>query len=234
MSENDNSSDKEISSPSDTQIKKALRTERFLKIGVALMGVATVGVISLFVYNYISARTGEPKSYYEFQLDTLEFWQDVVKKNPKDSTSHTNLGFAYARMGRNGRAIAEYKTAIKLDSKNADAYLHLSRLYVKIGQKDNAISHLTKAAKYAPQRARALAYFTLGEIYEEKNDLDRAFDYYMKSAKDEPLMWNAHFKLGQFYERDGDKESALAEYKEAEKFNPENQKIKESIERLSK
>ena len=235
MSKNDTPS-KEVtaSGAREAELQQVAKRESRLKLGLVIIAVALLGIISLFVYNYIQARTGRPKSTYEFQLNTLKAFQDAVNKNPKDAVAHTNLGYAYAQMGKNGRAIGEFKKAVKYDSKNADAHLLLGRLYIKISQEDNAIPHLKEAAKQAPEKGKALAYFTLGEIYEEKKDLERAFDYYTKSSEDEPLMWNAHFKLGQFYERDDKKEQALAEYKEAEKYNPNNSEIKQAIERVSK
>ncbi|MFQ5574070.1 MAG: tetratricopeptide repeat protein [Terriglobia bacterium] len=209
------------------------RRERLLKWGVAFVGVGLVAVVAVFVFNYIAARTGSPRSAYEFQLDKVDFWKAAVKKDPKSSSAHTNLGFIYLQIGREGKAIEEFKAAIKYDKKNADPYLQLGRYYFDKGEKDEAVPYLKNAAKYAPERAKSFALFKLGEIYEEKKDKDKAFDYYMRSSKDEPLMWNAHYKLGRFYEKDGKTDLALAEYNEAAKFNPNNTDIQRALERLA-
>ncbi|MFQ5574207.1 MAG: tetratricopeptide repeat protein [Terriglobia bacterium] len=215
-------------------LEEIARRERLLKIGLITVGIALVAVIAFLLFSFVAARTGRPGSIYEFQLDRVNFWEKTVREDPGSSSNHTNLGLAYLKIGRDQRAIAEFKSAIKYDRENADPYMHLGRYYFDRGQNERAIPFFTNAARHSPGRSRSYSLFKLGEIYEEEQDNEKALDFFLKASREEPLMWNAHYKIGAIYEKIGKNDLALAEYEEAARFNPENRDVQKAIERLTR
>lgn len=101
-------------------------------------------------------------------------------------------------------------------SNTANYYAGLT--YLRLGQKEEALEYLLKFKKkedilwYACQA-------TIGDLYDEQGDEDKAISYYEKAVKGQDPYFTpiALFKLGQMYERKGDWSKALAAYETIEK-----------------
>lgn len=210
---------------------KGIQAERWLKVGIFFLGIAIVISLGVFIYKYFAVQSAPPRTYFDFQL---RIWQQVVEKDPKNALGHANLGFVYLQMKKYDQAIDAFKTALKYDPKNVTALYNLGITNYELGKKKLAIENLKAAAEAAPAGNKFLAYYKLGEIYQEQKKYPQAIEVYQKSIQDDPTMWNSHFKLGQLYEKTKQKDLALEEFKKASVFNPNSTEIKKAIERLSK
>jgi tetratricopeptide (TPR) repeat protein len=96
-----------------------------------------------------------------------------------------------------------YKQAIRLDPKNADAQVNLGRLYQLRGNLKYAKRHYELALVARP--GHQLAYYNLGTVFDELDEVQQASDYYQK-AQGIP---DAHYNLARICELKGDEVSAL-------------------------
>ena len=209
--------------------KKKMKTENLLKLLIVFVVVVTFVGSGFLIYQYFGRLNSPPRTYVDYQL---RFWNEVLKSKPDDPGALTNVGFVYLEADQEKRAEEYFIKALKNDPKYVPALYNLGVYYKKSDKIKKATDNLKNAAKYAEDGNKYLAYFTLGEIYQDQEKLDEAIDYYLKSIEDEDQIWNSHHKLGGIYEAKGENGKALEHYKEAIKFNPENTELREAIERL--
>lgn len=88
-------------------------------------------------------------------------------------------------------------------------------------QTENAIAHFAVATDHLDGRARQLAFFKLGEVYEKSDEPDKALQAYeallgiQTEESNHYLVLLALLKLGSTAEKDGDTEAARSRYAEA-------------------
>jgi tetratricopeptide (TPR) repeat protein len=80
------------------------------------------------------------------------------------------------------------------DPLSSEEHLKLGMAYEKDREFDNAISEYKTAAKRLP-----IAYFYLGNVYFQKNELDQAERYYKKAIRKEPYNADAYNNLAWLY-----------------------------------
>jgi len=74
-----------------------------------------------------------------------------VRSEPDLWEAHFNLGLAYAQMaGREGDAIAEYRTALRLKPDSALAHFHLGNTFHKMGRLAEAIAEYQASLSIDP------------------------------------------------------------------------------------
>ena len=96
------------------------------------------------IYSYM----GQPEqaaAYYDLARVEQE---ELVENNPDDYVAHSNLGIAYAGLGRREEAIREGKLAVEINPLSKDALygpmliLNLAEIYTLLGEQDAAIDQL--------------------------------------------------------------------------------------------
>ena len=213
------------------QINKARRTKKeSLLAFLALLLIILIGAAAvLLIYRYVEQRNEPPKTYYDFQLQR---WRAVLKQKPKDPGVHTNIGYIYLKMGKDSRALSYFNRALELEPKYVPALYNKGMHLKDTGDKEQAIIYLKKAAKNAVVENKYLALFSLGEIYRDNKEYDRALTYFIQAKEDNALIWNVYEELGRLYERKGNDGEALTNYETALKFNPDNESLKNKVEEL--
>ena len=161
------------------------------KIGPISISVLTIFMLSLAVCNG-HAQTTEDESmkkgvdlvrHDKFDEAIAEF-NNVISVNPKLTSAHYNLGFAYDKKGDLDKAILNFSKAIELDPTLVDAYYNRGSDYYKKGSFDNAIADYNKVIELSPDSADA--YYGLGLAYAQKGDLNKAIGEYTKAIKARP------------------------------------------------
>ena len=122
---------------------------------------------------------GSSKEYDHRRL--LEYYDEVIKSNPDDSTAYFHRGNAQAALRNLPTAIADYTQAIKLNPQYAEAYNNRGFSYVLLKKEtySNAIKDWTEAIRLKPQdakiyHARGLAKKTLGDEAGAREDFAKA------------------------------------------------------------
>jgi Tfp pilus assembly protein PilF len=105
-----------------------------------------------------------------------------------------------------------YKTAIEYDENYTEAHFNLCGLYLQQKKYDDAIAHCQKAAADRLYKSKDRALTTIGVIYFNKGDLDRAEEYFEQSLKVNPALVYTHNELGKLYVAQGKLADAVEEF----------------------
>ncbi|MCX5678944.1 MAG: tetratricopeptide repeat protein [Candidatus Omnitrophica bacterium] len=161
------------------------------RAGTAISRVLIIVMLSLVVCNSY-AQTAEEEAlkkgvdlirHDKFDEAIAEF-NNVITVNPKSTSAHYNLGFAYDKKGDLDKAILSFSKAVEIDPTLADAYYNRGFAYYKKGAFDNAITDYNKVIEISPSSADA--YYGLGLVYSHKGDLNKAIVNYTKAIEIRP------------------------------------------------
>ena len=108
----------------------------------------------------------------------------AIRFDPRDSSSHYNLGLVHEQLGDRELAVVDYGAAIELDQKNVDAFQNRGLIYLDTGQFNQAISDFTQVYELAPTNVTNLA--NRGVAYAWKNDRIRAEQDFAAVRKSDP------------------------------------------------
>lgn len=107
--------------------------------------------------------------------------------------AHMRIGSVYATKGFTTKAIARYKTALKLrDAQKAytpaaNSCIALSNAYTELGKSDSTFYFLYEALRYNQLsknwQAIADTYLALGNAHEQYGNADKALSYYLKTEQ---------------------------------------------------
>jgi len=221
----------EVSKISESGSQSMRRLEKRLRLAVYIIAVVVTITGALGILRIFQVRNAPPRNYFAYQLG---IWRTMAAKNPKNPAFQQNIGSIYQRMGEDSRAFNYYKRALAINPKFVPSLYSVGLYYKKKGNIKEAISYLNQAGTLGAKGNKALAYFTLGDIYKDKKQIKRALKYYKLSLKDARDNWNTFYRLGQVYEQLGKKDMALKNYRTAAKFNPENVGLEKKIKELSR
>ena len=126
----------------------------------------------------------------------IQAYQALLKTHPERIDARSNLGAAFARLGRYEDAIEEYQKALQFDPENSAIRFNLGLAHYKAAQFSKAAAELVKVVADQPDNANPVlvladCYLSLGE-YKNVVDLlapreaafknDRAFLYLLGTA----------------------------------------------------
>jgi tetratricopeptide (TPR) repeat protein len=161
---------------------------------------------------------------YSFSINgqnqkALEFFQEAIATDPKNTTAWNGLGYCHVGMNNPADAIKAYQQAIKTNPDDETLYFILGNYYVKLGQLQQAIKTFLRAIKLKPDFEEAhfklgVAYTKLGRLVEGKN----AFETVIRLNPDAAP---AHFNAGIAYAQLGRYPHALRANQEVLRIDPE-------------
>ncbi len=97
---------------------------------------------------WIYSLMGQPEQAAAYYDSSRVTYEERVEKDPDDYAAHSNLGIAYAGLGRREDAIREGKRAVEILPLSLDALwgtgriLALAKIYTLLGEHDAAIDQL--------------------------------------------------------------------------------------------
>jgi tetratricopeptide (TPR) repeat protein len=115
-----------------------------------------------------------------------------VAQAPDDANRHFTLGLAQSEQDV-AQAIASFRGALELDPRHSLARYNLALVLKRADRVPEAIATLQRALEIEP---RAEAHYTLGVIYWQQGDLDRAASALGAAVAAEPRYAEAHYTLG--------------------------------------
>lgn len=114
-----------------------------------------------------------------------------IKNNPHDSILHMNLADCYLLIGKIENSLKWYHKVLdnkQLHLKNLDVYtqslITIAIINYNKNNLDTAQCCLQQCLRYDPKRNDA--YFYLGKIFFDKKDVEKALEYFQKSATIQP------------------------------------------------
>ena len=138
----------------------------------------------------------QAQMHYEFhqmaklskqQLDysgAIRMMNKAIELAPDDETYYVERGHLYLGMEKNRKAMADFKSAMKLDSMNVEPWIGKSLCHLYNDELDSAlmvahIAFILAESQYEQARAGSL----LGEVFLSKDEDARAFEYFSESLQ---------------------------------------------------
>lgn len=113
--------------------------------------------------------------------EAIQLFDAVLETLPGDAITHTSKGHALKTWGKQSEAIDSYQAAIAHNASYGEAYYSLSNLktYRFSDTEIDAMSALEAADRLSAAN-RVHIFFALGKAFEDREQWDKAFDYYKK------------------------------------------------------
>ena len=156
----------------------------------------------------------------EIWKDGVSLWSDVLHSYPIFSKAYRNRGVAYADIGENDEAIADFTKAMRLEPNFPFDYISRGHVYLNEGKVPEAIKDFTTAIQLEPNIA--YHYNDRGDAYRKMCNFDQAIKDYNKAMELEPDNILAYFGRGCAYDGKGDLLKAIYYYTKAIEINPRN------------
>ena len=125
--------------------------------------------------------------------DALALCDARLKKKPDDALAHDLKGKIYTSLKQYKKAQQSFEKAFEIDPTWPQTGNDLAALFLLQDKKDKAISQFEAAL--AKNQENPLACITLGKLYEEKRQYDKAIDTYEKGVNQIPGFWSGANRL---------------------------------------
>jgi len=127
-------------------------------------------------------------------------WLINISESEKHEEAMTfkRFGDRFLEQKEYGRAIYQYKLALKIQPDLYYALGNLAVVYSKLGHYTEAVSTLEKMIELKPEFSY-IAQTNLAEIYEKNNSIENAIKYYSEAAENAPFPSHLYSKLGYLY-----------------------------------
>jgi len=106
-------------------------------------------------------------------------YEQAIALRPDYAEAFHNLGFVQQELGRTDMAVTSYKQALSIKPDYAAVHLHLSMLIP--GQEQITVIEQLLNNPSLPEKDAALYHFALGNIYDNAELYDEAFEHYKKA-----------------------------------------------------
>lgn len=161
--------------------------------------------------------------------EAVEAYKGALWLNYKSKEAYFGLGDLAAGAGDADRAVYAYSQALRFYEKDGDVYVNAIKSYNEALKKSPGESRYINArndvvTKYAAMvhgsPPRAGAYFSLGLVYGEMGDFDRAVSAYRRALDINLRHSGALYNLGNIYKDQGDLNRAISFYGKAVESDP--------------
>jgi tetratricopeptide (TPR) repeat protein len=164
----------------------------------------------------IYAVLGELYRVQSMPVKAIDMYEEAVKLNPKDVQMLTSLASLYFSMRSYEKTIDLLNRVSALSNSGFSHYATMASSYVRLGRKDEAVKladgiHKKIENEESPMSPMilAMAYGTLGDIYQETGQYDRAIKALQKAIELAPPVKSMfQSRLAVVYERAGKPELA--------------------------
>lgn len=137
----------------------------------------------------------------------IDLVQNRIKADEKDIIAHNLLGEIYHTQKQYAKAQRAFETAITIKPEWQVPHNNLARIFLLQGKKDEAIIRLTTALKNNPKNAAA--YMTLGYLYINDDQEEKAAKIYEQALEAIPDLWAAANNLACILSIEGNAERDL-------------------------
>ncbi|MEK6531885.1 MAG: tetratricopeptide repeat protein [Deltaproteobacteria bacterium] len=189
--------------------------------------------------NAIEMYEGEPSYHNALGLayfargmnkEAEKAMKEAVSIDPKFSEARVNLSAVYLAEKRWDDAIEESKTALKnIFYRTPEfAYFNMAQAYLNKTDHVAAIEGYKKAVEINPNYA--LAYYSMGLVFDRMNNVRDAADAFEKAVKAAPSYSDAHFELGKAFLKQRQNARALKAFEKVVELAPESEFARSSKE----
>jgi tetratricopeptide (TPR) repeat protein len=164
-----------------------------------------------------------------FSLKALALYKKILNIKPSDAEALFSLGELNEEKGLTTDAIKYYLASADSLSKEGkkEKLLEIYEKILKISP-SNIPFRIKVAEIYAKEglsKESSKQYFQLAKLFAEKDDFEKAMDYYKKALDIEPLLKDAIIGITDLYEQMGKLDQAIEQMKEASSLFPDDTEI---------
>lgn len=215
-------------------------------VGIAFMAdrfsyIASIGVFICISYGYDSLIKKYPDKIRVFWIialiyfhllgfntiirnevwaNSINLWNDTIKKNPNNATAFLNRGNAFKKSGDYERALSDYNKGILLNKSIPEAFYNRGMVYFEIGNYDLAIADFLASLKINQKYLQA--YIQLGNAYYSTGKIDLSLRTYQQVIAFDSLQSAAYTGVANVYYSLGKKDEAMQYYNKALNLNPKD------------
>lgn len=158
----------------------------------------------------------------------LQLVKKLAKIKPHEFNVHYSLATLYETVGKEKEAVEEYELARQCKTTEldnvflADTLYRLANLYMQAGMMDRGVACYKSMFDMKLVGDPAKIYYEIGQRYFEKNDVNKALEYFLKVQETNPGLNFIHFYLALCYDALNDYDSAVNEANTFLKKDPDN------------
>ncbi|MFH0857520.1 MAG: hypothetical protein V1848_02105 [Candidatus Magasanikbacteria bacterium] len=179
---------------------------------------------------YLNSRPVGVENANDWLILTLD---EAILRDPVNPVLQWRMAGAYVYRKEEATAEKYLRDAITLKTDYVQAYLDLAEIYAKREDYNKAVeifAPIFANIQDNPQALYRLASYAFNRNYE--GDRKQAEQVWLRVLQLEPNHANASFGLGVYYDEIGDSINAEKYYRLALKLDPQNEEIKERLEKL--
>lgn len=161
--------------------------------------------------------------------------EESIALDPKYMDSYLLLAGIQVAAKEYDKAIATYRTALKIDNNNRDALLYLGVTLAEIRHTKEALLHLERLVKLKDSSEsnidQSVAYYYLAKIYEQTEQKAKAMQAYKMALEKRPSFAKAALALSDLYLAQKDITKAYSVLKESFAESPSSELAERLAER---
>lgn len=167
----------------------------------------------------------------------LALWEDAIRTfQPGPGVLgaerlYANRGYAYARMGDDERALADYAEALKINPRYRGALANQAMAYLRSGQLDKALQNFETYIRLNPDRAAG--YLGRGRIFAAQKRYNAALADFTRVISMDPNIADGYLNRANVEMTLGQNQEAMNDLDEAQRLNPRAAEIYATRGRLS-
>jgi tetratricopeptide (TPR) repeat protein len=148
----------------------------------------------------------------------MDFYRQVLKKEPGHHQAHYNIGQIYNARNQNTEARREYEAALKTDPNFLNARLNLGVMLYRERQFGAAADAFREVLRADPKHAQA--QFNLGISLLELGQIKESIRWLTEALSQQPKQPSTHYYLGVALKRAGEPDKARAALEQAVNLDP--------------
>ena len=148
-------------------------------------------------------------------------WLDATHKYLDIARIHSNLGWAYYSNHEFKKALISFNKTLEIDPDFQQGHERIAKTYLKLNDKEQAILEFLKALKKCYDCCEP--NFFLGQLYSDKGEYTKAYDYYYKASMICPVTDFILCEIGHIHLLKKEYDKAMDYYLRCLAMNPENQ-----------
>lgn len=156
----------------------------------------------------------------EVWANSINLWNDTIKKNPNNATAYINRGNAFKKIGNFQKAISDYNMSIQINKTIPEAYYSRGLIYMELSDYNSAINDFQSSLKINPNYVQALVQ--LGNAYYSSGREELSLNIYNQVLNLDSTQSAAYTGIANVYFNKNNIEKAMILYNKALKFNPKD------------
>jgi tetratricopeptide (TPR) repeat protein len=158
-------------------------------------------------------------------MQAIPHLEKELESNPQSETILQNLAKIYFDTQQYDKAIATSEQLITLVPDKLENYAMMADAYKQMGNPDKEMEVYSRMGAQDPS---GKAFYNLGNIMFNKNEMDKAADAYRRAIQQAPDNADAHYQLGMSLVNLGKFKDAVAELETFIKLKPQDKRAAEA------